>query len=208
MPDIDASKKLGRIEVITGGMFSGKTEELIRRLVRAKIARQNVLAFKVNLDDRYDKVDIQSHSGLSIESIPVSVTEEGIRQIRKNIEEYSEKNGKVDVIGIDEVHFFHDSIVDLCDELADRGVRVIVAGLDLNFADEPFGPMGRLLAKAEYVDKLRAICVKCGSEGTKTQLKAKVVPDLNRVIIGGADKYEARCRHCFERPAVEKSEKD
>jgi len=194
--------KVGRIEVITGSMFSGKTEELIRRLIRAKIAQQKILAFKANLDERYDKVDIRSHSGMSLESVPVSVTVEGVEQIRKYIEEYNKKIGGIDVIGIDEVHFFHDSIVELCDELADRGMRVIVAGLDLNFADEPFGPMGRLLAKAEYVDKLRAVCVHCGADGTKTQLKSKVVPNASKVIIGGAEKYEARCRRCFERAAV------
>lgn len=206
----DDIKKLGRIEVITGSMFSGKTEELIRRLVRAKIAKQNVIAFKANLDDRYDKIYIRSHSGLSIESIPVPVTEEGVKQIRESIKEYIQKNGEVDVVGIDEIHFFHDSIVDLCDELADNGIRVIVAGLDLNFADEPFGPMGRLLAKAEYVDKLRAVCVRCGAEGTKTQLKSKTIPNLNKIIIGGPDKYEARCRKCFERPVVDEkhSEKE
>jgi thymidine kinase len=197
--------KVGRIEVITGSMFSGKTEELIRRLIRAKIAQQKILAFKANLDERYDKVDIRSHSGMSLESVPVPVTAEGVGQIRKYIEEYNKKIGGIDVIGIDEVHFFHDSIVELCDELADRGMRVIVAGLDLNFADEPFGPMGRLLAKAEYVDKLRAVCVHCGAYGTKTQLKSKVVPNASKVIIGGAEKYEARCRRCFERAAVEPS---
>lgn len=196
------SEKLGRIEVITGSMFSGKTEELIRRLIRAKIAKQNILAFKADLDNRYDDVELRSHSGLSLESIPVPVTERGVERIRHRIEAEIKRSGHVDVIGIDEVHFFHNSIVELCDELADSGIKVIVAGLDLDFADEPFGPMGRLLAKAEYVDKLHAVCVHCGAEGTKSQLKSGVIPGVHKVIIGGADKYEARCRKCYERAVV------
>ena len=205
-PILSEPEKPGRIEVITGSMFSGKTEELIRRLIRAKIAKQDVLVFKANLDDRYDKMDIRSHSGMSLKSIPVPITKRGIQQIKDVIEEYEQKHGKVDVIGIDELHFFDDSIVDMVDELADQGKRIIVAGLDLDFSDEPFEPMKRLLAKAEYVDKLRAVCVVCGEDGTKTQLKGKVVPDAKKVIIGGAELYEARCRRCFERAIVEKLE--
>lgn len=196
--------KVGRIEVITGSMFSGKTEELIRRLIRAKIAKQNILAFKANLDDRYDKMDIRSHSGMSIRSIPVPITADGVGKIKEVIEEYEKKRGKVDVVAIDEIHFFDDSVVDMCDELADRGIRVIAAGLDLDFSDEPFEPMKRLLAKAEYVDKLRAVCVQCGSDGTKTHLKTNKVSDPKRVIIGGSELYEARCRRCFELPDVDK----
>ena len=205
-PIFGEPEKPGRIEVITGSMFSGKTEELIRRLIRAKIAKQNVLAFKANLDDRYDKLEIRSHSGMSLKSIPVPITKGGIEQIKEVIEEYEQKHGKVDVIGIDEIHFFDESIVDLADELADKGKKVIAAGLDLDFSDEPFEPMKRLLAKAEYVDKLRAVCVVCGEDGTKTQLKGKVVPDAKKVIIGGADLYEARCRRCFKKAKVEKLE--
>jgi thymidine kinase len=198
--------KPGRIEVITGGMFSGKTEELIRRLIRAKIAKQNVLAFKANLDDRYDTLEIRSHSGMSLKSIPVPITKRGIQQIKEVVEEYEKKHGMVDVIGIDEIHFFDDSIVDLVDELADQGKKIIAAGLDLDFSDEPFEPMKRLLAKAEYVDKLRAVCVVCGEDGTKTQLRGGVVPDAKKVIIGGAELYEARCRRCFEKAKVERLE--
>jgi thymidine kinase len=205
-PILTKSEKPGRIEVITGSMFSGKTEELIRRLIRAKIAKQNVIVFKANLDDRYDKIHIRSHSGRSINSIPVPITKRGVEQIKELLEEYEKKHGRVDVIGIDEIHFFDDSVVGLIDELADRGKRIIAAGLDLDFSDEPFEPMKRLLAKAEYVDKLRAVCVVCGEDGTKTQLKGKKVPDAKKVIIGGAELYEARCRKCFEKAIVEKLE--
>ncbi len=187
-------ERSGRIEVICGGMFSGKTEELIRRLVRAKIAKQKILAFKASLDSRYHSDNISSHSGITIESIPVNADENGVKLIEEMVN--SEKD--VDVVGIDEVMFFHDSIVDLCDKLANRGIRVIVAGLDLDFKDEPFGPMNKLMPKADYVDKLKAVCMKCGSEATKTQLKQNILSDPNQVIIGGVDKYEARCRKCFE----------
>lgn len=194
--------KLGRIEVIAGSMFSGKTEELIRRLIRAKIAKQNVLTFKANLDDRYDSMDITSHSGMSLRSIPMPITKEGVKQIRQRIEEERKKRGSVDVVGIDEIHFFDDSIVDLCDQLADEGVRVIVSGLDLDFSDEPFEPMKRLLAKAEQVDKLNAICMQCGAPATKNFLKAQTVSNPKEPIIGGSELYEARCRRCFVKPEV------
>jgi len=194
--------KLGRVEVIAGSMFSGKTEELIRRLIRAKIAKQNVLTFKANLDDRYDKMDITSHSGMSLHSIPMPITADGVKRIRARIDEERKKRGDVDVVGIDEVHFFDESIVDLCDQLADEGVRVIVAGLDLDFSDEPFEPMKRLLAKAERVDKLSAICMVCGAPATKNFLKAQKVSDPKAPIIGGSELYEARCRKCFVKPEV------
>jgi thymidine kinase len=193
-------ERLGRVEVITGGMFSGKTTELISRLIRAKIAKQQIIAFKANLDNRYKKDDITSHTGMSVTSIPVSITAEGVKQMKEIVSEQEKLHGFVDVIGIDEVHFFDDSIVDLADEFASKGKRVILAGLDLDFSDEPFEPMKRLLAKAEYVDKLRAVCVACGAEGTKTHLKAKTVGDSKSPLIGGAELYEARCRNCFSLP--------
>lgn len=196
-------ERLGRIEVITGGMFSGKTTELVSRLIRAKIAKQKILAFKANLDNRYKKDDIVSHTGLSVTSIPVAITADGVQKIREIIEDHESRHGFIDVIGVDEVHFFDDSIVDLADELASQGKRVIMAGLDLDFSDEPFEPMKRLLAKAEYVDKLRAVCVVCGAEGTKTHLKAKTVRDSKSPLIGGAELYEARCRNCFALPEEE-----
>jgi len=200
---IDGSgKRLGRIEIISGSMFSGKTEELIRRLIRAKIAKQNVLVFKANLDDRYDKVDIRSHSGMSLRSQPISITEDGVKEVRRVVDEHNRTKGPVHVIGIDEIHFFHDSIVDLCDQYADQGIRVVAAGLDLDFSDEPFEPMKRLLAKAEYISKLQAICNQCGADGSKTFLKAKKVSDPKAPLIGGLDLYEARCRNCFQRPEV------
>ncbi len=196
------NKELGRVEVITGSMFSGKTEELIRRLIRAKIAKQNVLTFKANLDDRYDKMEITSHSGMSLRSIPVPITVEGVEEIKKRVDEQRENGKKVDVVGIDEIHFFDDSIVDLCDQLADDGVRVIAAGLDLDFSDEPFEPMKRLLAKAEKVDKLNAICMKCGSLASKNYLKSERITDPKKPVIGGSELYEARCRNCFKRPDI------
>ena len=204
---IDGSgKRLGRIEVISGSMFSGKTEELIRRLIRSKIARQNVLIFKANLDDRYDKVDIQSHSGMSLRSQPIAITEDGVKEIKRLIDEHNRTKGPVHVVGIDEIHFFHDSIVDLCDQLADQGIRVVAAGLDLDFSDEPFEPMKRLLAKAEHISKLQAICNQCGADGSKTFLKVKKISDPKAPLIGGLDLYEARCRNCFQRPDIDEQE--
>ncbi|HDH63427.1 MAG TPA: thymidine kinase [Firmicutes bacterium] len=179
--------KKGWIEVITGCMFSGKSEELIRRVRRAKIARQKVQVFKSSLDTRYDEAKVVSHSGAKVEAISVDHPEEIIAKIDDDTQ----------VVAIDEAQFFSEKIVDVIEFLADRGIRVIVAGLDLDFRGEPFGPMPALLARAEKVDKLTAICMVCGEEATRTQriIDGKPASYYDPVVmIGAQEKYEARCR--------------
>ncbi len=181
----------GWIEVICGSMFSGKTEELIRRVRRAQIARQKVQVFKHSLDARYASREVASHNGLQWEAVPV----ESAEQIRAHIEP------DTTVVAIDEGQFFDDGLVDLCEELADRGVRVIVAGLDMDFRGVPFGPMPHLMARAERVDKLQAICVVCGGPASRTQrlINGRPAAYDDPVILVGADEvYEARCRGCHE----------
>ncbi|HHS97581.1 MAG TPA: thymidine kinase [Chloroflexi bacterium] len=181
----------GWIEVICGSMFSGKTEELIRRVRRAQIARQKVQVFKHSLDARYAQREVTSHNGLQWEAIPV----ESVQQLRSLIEM------DTTVVAIDEGQFFDEGLVDLCEELADRGVRVIVAGLDMDFRGEPFGPMPQLMARAERVDKLQAICVVCGGPASRTQRLIDGEPAAydDPVILVGADEvYEARCRGCHQ----------
>ncbi len=179
--------KKGWIEVITGCMFSGKSEELIRRVRRAKIARQKVQVFKSSLDTRYDEAKVVSHSGAKVEAISVDHPEEIIAKIDNDTQ----------VVAIDEAQFFSEKIVDVIEFLADRGIRVIVAGLDLDFRGEPFGPMPALLARAEKVDKLTAICMVCGEEATRTQriIDGKPASYYDPIVmIGAQEKYEARCR--------------
>jgi len=181
----------GWIEVICGSMFSGKTEELIRRVRRAQIARQKVQVFKHSLDARYAQREVTSHNGMQWEAVPVESTE----QLRSLIEP------DTTVVAIDEGQFFDEGLVDLCEELADRGVRVIVAGLDMDFRGEPFGPMPQLMARAERVDKLQAICVVCGGPASRTQRLINGQPAAydDPVIMVGADEvYEARCRGCHQ----------
>ncbi len=181
----------GWIEVICGSMFSGKTEELIRRVRRAQIARQKVQVFKHSLDARYAQREVTSHNGLQWDAVPV----ESVEQLRSLIEP------DTTVVAIDEGQFFDESLVDLCEELADRGVRVIVAGLDMDFRGEPFGPMPQLMARAERVDKLQAICVVCGGPASRTQRLINGQPAAydDPVILVGADEvYEARCRGCHQ----------
>ena len=183
----------GSIEVVCGSMFSGKTEELIRRLVRAKIAKQTIQVFKPAIDNRYDETKVKSHTGAGIEAIPVKDTDE----IRSNLD----KNATV--VGIDEAQFMDESVVLLAQELAERGVRVIVAGLDMDFRGEPFGPMPLFLSKAERVDKLHAICMVCGDEASRTQRLVNGQParyDDPVVIVGAQELYEARCRKHHEVP--------
>lgn len=175
---------VGWIEVICGSMFSGKSEELIRRLRRAKIARQNVLAFKPAIDDRYDEDDIVSHDARRIESIRVSRAQEILEAV----------DGSVEVVGIDEAQFFDDRLVRVCEELADRGKRVIVAGLDQDYLGRPFEPMPQLLAVAEYIDKTLAVCMQCGRPANRTQ---RIIASDERVVVGADEVYEARCRRCF-----------
>jgi len=175
-------KETGWIEVIAGCMFSGKTEELIRRLRRAKIAKQNVIVFKPKIDTRYSADEIVSHSEQSLPSIIVETPQE-ILELSKDAQ----------VIGIDEAQFFSKEIVDVCNQLANDGKRVLVAGLDQDYRGIPFEPMPQLLAVAEYITKTLAICVVCGNPADKTQRK---IISAERVVVGAADIYEARCRKC------------
>ena len=176
---------IGWIEVICGSMFSGKSEELIRRLRRAQIARQRVQIFKPPIDARYSENHIVSHSEQKIASQVVSTSQE----IMDNLDIRTE------VVGIDEAQFFDKNIIDICNRLADMGKRVIVAGLDQDYLGRPFDPMPQLLAIAEYITKTLAICVRCGNPANRTQ---RLIESEERVIVGAADIYEARCRRCFE----------
>lgn len=173
----------GWIEVICGPMFSGKSEELIRRIRRAQIARQPLQVFKPAIDDRYDSERIVSHSAAFLEAVPVATSGDMARRIQSETR----------VVGIDETQFFDEGIVDLCDRLAQGGVRVIVAGLDQDYTGRPFEPMPQLLARAEYVTKTLAICTRCGAPAGRSQRLTAVV---DRVVVGAADAYEARCRRC------------
>ena len=177
------SEKRGWIEVICGSMFSGKTEELIRRLKRAKIANLRVEIFKPAIDTRYHEQKIVSHDENVIPSTPVETATTILLMA-----------GEVDVIGIDEAQFFDDQLPEVCDQLAVRGVRVIVAGLDMDYMAKPFGQMPNLLAKAEYITKLHAICVKCGNIASYSYRKK---PAGGQVVLGEKDLYEPRCRRCF-----------
>lgn len=179
----------GWIEVVTGSMFSGKSEELIRRLRRAEIANQKVVAIKPRMDDRYGPDRIVSHSALSCRSVAVG-----------NAGKILERASGADVVGIDEAQFLGEDLVAVCETLADRGARVIVAGLDTDFRGAPFEPMPRLLAVAEYITKTLAICVVCGGPANRSQRKNA---SGDRIVVGAEDVYEARCRHCFEPPAKE-----
>lgn len=177
----------GRLEVITGPMFCGKTDELIRRLRRATIAKQKIQVFKPSFDDRYEVEKVTSHAGNEFEAIPI----ETVSQIWDLLEDH------VTVVAIDEAQFFEDEILEVVDDLVDRGIRVIVAGLDMDFRGEPFGQMPFLLAKAEMVDKLSAICMKCGESAFRTQRLVDGKPahyDDPVVIVGASELYEARCR--------------
>jgi thymidine kinase len=179
----------GWIEVITGCMFSGKTEELIRRLRRAQIAKQKVKIFKPRIDARYSDNSIVSHNEQSLPSILI----EDINEIIKHVNDSQ-------VIGIDEAQFFKDDIVNICNSLASEGKRIIVAGLDQDYTGKPFEPMPQLLAIAEYITKQHAICVVCGNPADKTQRK---ISESKRVVVGAADIYEARCRKCHFIPKEE-----
>lgn len=183
--------KEGWIEVITGGMFAGKTEELIRRIKRIQYAKKNLLVFKASVDDRYSVADVVSHNGHSVKSIPVSNAKDILSYITKDNE----------VVAIDEVQFFDNDIVELVDALADNGIRVIVAGLDRDFRGEPFGMMPELLTKAEFVTKLTAICNVCGAPATRTQrlVNGEAASYYDPIVLVGAQEaYEPRCRHCHD----------
>ena len=178
---------LGWIEVICGSMFSGKSEELIRRLRRAIIAKQRVQIFKPVIDARYSDAEIVSHSEMRLPSVSVADSRELLEKL----------DHKTEVIGIDEAQFFDDRIVQVCQQLADQGKRVLVAGLDKDFRGAPFGPIPTLMAVAEDVTKTLAICVRCGSPANNTQ---RLVDSDELVVVGAQGLYEARCRRCFEPP--------
>ena len=186
IPPHQLPKDTGWIEVITGCMFSGKTEELIRRLRRAQIAKQKVKIFKPRIDVRYSENSIVSHDEQSLPSILID-----------DIIEVLKHSDDAQVIGIDEAQFFNEGIVHICNLLASKGIRVIVAGLDQDYTGKPFEPMPQLLAIAEYITKQHAICVVCGNPADKTQRKTT---ESERVIVGAADIYEARCRKCHYIP--------
>lgn len=173
----------GWIEVVCGSMFSGKTEELIRRLNRAKIAQQKVEIFKPSIDTRYDAIDVVSHNENTIRSTPIQVASDMLL-LADNSE----------VVGIDEAQFFDEALVDVCVKLANKGTRVIIAGLDMDFSGKPFGPMPALMSVAEYVTKVHAICMKCGDVASYSY---RLTKDEGQVLLGETDSYEARCRTCF-----------
>lgn len=180
-----------RLEIICGSMFSGKTEELIRRLRRAEIAKQKIQVFKPKLDDRYGVQRVTSHNGLHVEAQPVEHAREILALTKP----------ETTVVGIDEVQFFDWEISEVCQELADMGKRVIAAGLDMDFKGEPFGPMPLLMAQAEAVHKLQAICVICGNEASRTQRLVDGEPaayDDPLIVVGASETYEARCRRCHQ----------
>jgi thymidine kinase len=181
-PNLNGERQ-GWIEVICGSMFSGKTEELIRRLKRVKIANLKVEIFKPAIDTRYDEMNIVSHDTNAIQSTPVDNSQKILLMAQG-----------ADVIGIDEAQFFDNELPNVCDELAHRGIRVIVAGLDMDFTGKPFGQMPYLLAKADYVTKLHAICQQCGSIANYSYRK---IPDEEQVMLGALDVYEPRCRKCY-----------
>ena len=185
--------KSGSVEIICGSMFSGKTEEMIRRLRRAIIAKQNVQVFKPIIDTRYNAKKVISHAGVDFEAIAVKDSSEIKTKIKP----------ETTVVGIDEAQFFDNGIIEVIDELADKGVRVIVTGLDMDFRGEPFGCIPVIMSKADHVDKLHAICMTCGETATRTQRLVDGNParyDDPIVIVGASELYEARCRKHHEVP--------
>ena len=183
--NVHSNERRGSIEVICGSMFSGKTEELIRRLKRAKIAKQRVEIFKPAVDTRYSDTEVVSHDANSIASTPVSSSQNILLM-----------TGDVDVIGIDEAQFFDEGIIDVCNSLANQGFRVIVAGLDMDFKGIPFGPMPALMAIADDVQKVHAICVRCGAPA---YVSHRLVAGEKQVLLGEKNEYEPICRHCFDK---------
>jgi thymidine kinase len=179
----------GCIEVVCGSMFSGKTEELLRRVKRARLARQRVMLFKPRIDNRYDDVKVVSHEGLKADAIAVSSAAE-IRAFDGVLQ--------ASVVGVDEAQFFDEGVLAVAEELANAGVRVILAGLDQDYLGKPFGPMPALMAIAEYVTKLHAVCTQCGAPACRSQ---RLIGAEGQLFVGGATDYEARCRKCFV-PAI------
>lgn len=187
-------RRHGRIEVICGSMFSGKTEELIRRLKRAKFAKQQVEIFKPSIDTRYSDVDVVSHDQNTIQSTPIDSSGSILLLAGEN-----------EVIGIDEAQFLDNGLVDVCNQLANRGIRVIIAGLDMDFKGKPFGPMPALCAIADDVTKVHAICVKCGN---LAYVSHRTVENDKRVLLGETQEYEPLCRECYQKAIAEEKAKD
>ena len=186
------NRKFGWIECICGSMFSGKSEELLRRIKRGVIAKQKVLLFKPSIDNRYDENRVSTHNGNSYDSISIEKSSDILNFV---------KDTKYDIIGIDEIQFFDNDVVKIINKLADDGIRVIVAGLDMDFKAEPFHPMPEIMAISEMVTKLHAVCNKCGKEASRSQRLINGKPakyDDPIVVIGASESYEARCRHCHE----------
>lgn len=188
---LENTKKAGSIEVICGSMFSGKTEELIRRLKRAQFANQKVEIYKPAVDVRYSEDEVVSHDAHSIQSTPIDSPASMLLL-----------SSDVEVVGIDEAQFFDDTIVEVVQTLANRGVRVIIAGLDMDFAGKPFGPMPALMAVAEDVQKVHAICVKCGSPANHSH---RLAASDKLVLLGEKDSYEPLCRHCYNAAMLSES---
>jgi thymidine kinase len=182
--DLDAPRAGGRVEVVAGSMFSGKTEELIRRVKRALYARQIVQAFKPRLDDRYSTTRIVSHGAIAIDAVAVANSESLYQRVASATQ----------LVAVDEAQFFDRGIVDIANKLADEGRRVILAGLDQDYLGRPFPPMPDLMAIAEDVTKVRAVCTVCGGTACRSQ---RLIAGGSTVLVGGSDKYEARCRACF-----------
>lgn len=190
----------GWIEVICGSMFAGKTEELIRRITRIKYAKKDIIVFKPSIDDRYEKTEVVSHSQRKVKSIVVKDSAE-IKEYINNLEKLPY------AIAIDEAQFFDRGLIEVLEDLANKGTRVIAAGLDLDFRGEPFGIMPDILARAEYVTKLHAICQVCGDLATRTQRIIDNKPAYYEdeiILVSAKEKYEARCRHCHEVPHHDK----
>ena len=194
---MEPRSKTGQIEIVAGVMFSGKSEELIRRVRRAVIAKKRVQVFKSHLDDRYAGLhSVSTHDGITVEAQPVDSASEILRLARPDTE----------VVAIDEAQFLDEGIVEVSTDLASRGVRVIIAGTDTDFRGEPFGAMPHLMAVAEFVDKLHAICVVCGDEACRNQRLIDGRParyDSPTIMVGGSEAYEARCRRCHQVPRID-----
>ncbi|MBK6697515.1 MAG: thymidine kinase [Myxococcales bacterium] len=186
-------QRVGCIEVVCGSMFSGKTEELLRRLKRARLARQRVQLFKPRVDNRYDAVKVVSHEGANADALPVGSAEELAKCVASDVA----------VVGIDEVQFFDEQVVEIVERLANLGIRVIVAGLDQDYRGLPFGPMPQLMAIAEFVTKLHAVCSTCGGTASRSQ---RLVASEGQLFVGGAAAYEARCRRCFVAGVIEQAD--
>lgn len=183
----------GWVETISGCMFAGKTEELIRRIKVLEFAKKEIMVFKPVIDNRYSETKVVSHAGSSVESHVINKAVEILKMVKPTTQ----------VVAIDEAQFFDDEICDVCSELASRGIRVMAAGLDTDFRGEPFGPMPKLITQAEFVTKLAAVCNKCGAPATRTQRIVNGKPasyNEPQILVGASESYEARCRHCHEVP--------